>query len=265
MTRLVHLSDLHFGRDNEALVDPLLDAIAAANPTMVALSGDLTQRARETQFARARAFLDRIAAPVVVVPGNHDVPLDNLFQRFLTPFRRYHAAITRDMEPRWENDEVTVLGLNSVNPYAWQSGRVGRRALRAVRAAFAHPDLRRTRIVVMHHPLTLPPGSGKRPVRGARHATAQLASAGADLVLCGHLHGWRAELIHDDGTGAEAILAQVGTGLSTRLRGEVNDFNVIDIRAEGLSITRHAAEDDMTFKGGAPHHFRRSGPHWEAA
>ncbi|KKL56821.1 hypothetical protein LCGC14_2241560, partial [marine sediment metagenome] len=81
MRRILHLSDLHFGRIRTDLVDPLLSSIHQLRPDLVVLSGDLTQRARRRQFADARAFLDRIEAPTLTVPGNHDVPLDNLFVR----------------------------------------------------------------------------------------------------------------------------------------------------------------------------------------
>ena len=99
MRTLVHLSDLHFGRTDPALIEPLLASIAAIAPDLVVVSGDLTQRARAAQFAEARAFLDRIAQPRIVVPGNHDVPLYRVWERFLSPLGKYKKHIGSDLEP----------------------------------------------------------------------------------------------------------------------------------------------------------------------
>ena len=85
MSRLIHLSDLHFGKDRPDLLTPLLESVNAFDPDLVIISGDLTQRAREKEYRAARAFIDRINAPVLSVPGNHDIPLHRPFTRFLTP------------------------------------------------------------------------------------------------------------------------------------------------------------------------------------
>ena len=93
MRTIVHLSDIHFGRVDPRLVAPLVDAVRAAAPDLVAVSGDLTQRARRRQFEQARAFLDKLPPPILAVPGNHDVPLFNLPARFLDPFGGYRRHI----------------------------------------------------------------------------------------------------------------------------------------------------------------------------
>ena len=95
MRSIVHLSDIHFGRVNPHVIAPMIEAITRAAPDLVAVSGDLTQRARSYQFREARAFLDRLPTPQIVVPGNHDVPLHNVAARFLQPLRGYRRYITR--------------------------------------------------------------------------------------------------------------------------------------------------------------------------
>ena len=89
MRTIVHLSDLHFGRVNAALIEPLVRVVREVEPDLVAISGDLTQRARSYQFQEARLFLDTLPKPQIVVPGNHDIPLHNLFARFVEPLTRY--------------------------------------------------------------------------------------------------------------------------------------------------------------------------------
>ncbi|MFD2856741.1 metallophosphoesterase family protein [Seohaeicola zhoushanensis] len=192
MRRIAHLSDLHFGRDNPELLEPLVDRVNALNPDLVAISGDFTQRALHDQFREARAFIDRIAAPTLSVPGNHDVPLYNLIFRVFWPWRRYRKWIDRQLEPDFADDEMIVIGVNTVNNLAHQSGWFRRRALRRVRQAFRDTHGRRVRIVVAHHPLEHLPGEPKKPMHGAAEAIEELARLKTDVILSGHLHSWRA-------------------------------------------------------------------------
>ena len=137
MKRLLHLSDLHFGRDRPELLDPLIAQINGLAPDLVAISGDLTQRARDWQFMRAREMIDRIDAPCLIVPGNHDTPLDNLAERVLMPWRRYRKWIAADLEPQTHDPGWSVVGINSVNPLGWQRGRFSPRDIRRVEEGFA--------------------------------------------------------------------------------------------------------------------------------
>ena len=122
MRRLVHLSDLHFGRDRPELLAPLLDCVNGLEPDLIAISGDLTQRARTSQFRQARAFIDALTAPVLSVPGNHDTPLYNLAERIFQPFAKYRQWIDRELQPVRHSPDASVVGVNSVNPYGWQRG-----------------------------------------------------------------------------------------------------------------------------------------------
>ncbi|KAF0676503.1 metallophosphoesterase family protein [Profundibacterium mesophilum] len=262
MRRVIHLSDLHFGRIREDLVDPLLATITEIDPDLVIVSGDLTQRARRRQFAQARAFIDRITAPVLTVPGNHDVPLDNLWVRLLRPFARYREIINPALEPDWSDEEINVIGVNTVNPFAWQSGLIRGRAVKRVCKAFDQNRHRRMRFVALHHPLEHAPGTEKRLMRGARKAAGVLAGCGADIVLCGHLHAWRADPVRSEANGGAVLLVQAGTGLSTRLRGEENDFNLLVVDGPNLSIIRYVAGSEPRFEAESERRFRRDGADW---
>ena len=244
MARLIHISDLHFGRTRPELLRPLIDLLNGIEADLIAISGDLTQRARSSQFRAARAFIDRLAAPVLVVPGNHDVPLDAPVTRMLFPFKRYRKWIGRELEPHFENDEITVTGMNTVNPYAWQRGRVGNRAIRRVCDAFAAAGGSggdRVRIVVAHHPFEHQPTDTKVLMKGAEEAVDALAECGADVILSGHLHSWRAEPFAERVGRRGALQVHAGTGLSTRLRGEENDFNVLTVHPGEITVDRYAA------------------------
>lgn len=240
----MHLSDLHFGRDRPELLDPLVDCVNALSPDLVAISGDLTQRALAAQFHAARAFLDRLVPPVLVVPGNHDVPLYNPLMRWFLPFHQYRRWIDRDLEPVHRDDEMTVIGLNTVNPYSWQRGRVHRHAL--ARACDAFADAKGYRVIVAHHPMEQEPGDHKKPMRGAERAIDQLSDCGADVILTGHLHNWRVGTFAARAGRNSAVQVHAGTGLSTRLRGEPNDFNLLELEPGRITITRHVAVESGT-------------------
>jgi len=124
MRTLVHLSDLHFGRVDPALVEPLIQLVGRIRPDVVVVSGDLTQRARTEQFKEARRFLDSLPAPQIVVPGNHDVPLHNVVSRFLQPLDKYRRYITDDLEPFYVDDAIAVLGINTARSLTIKRGRV---------------------------------------------------------------------------------------------------------------------------------------------
>lgn len=258
MRRIVHLSDLHYGRDDPALEAPLLQTIDAINPDLVIVSGDFTQRARKGQFAAARRFLDRIAAPVLAVPGNHDTPLDEPWVRFLWPFARYRRHIARDLEPAFADDVLCVLGINTVNRFAWQRGKFRNRTVRRVCDAFAGGD-RRLKIVVLHHPLEHGPETGKTPMRGARRALRALAGCGADVVLSGHLHMAGAAPF---GAAPGLLFVQAGTGLSLRRRGEENSFNLLEAEGAHLTVTRYGADTTGRFAPTLRQTFRRAPGGW---
>ncbi len=260
MRRVIHLSDLHFGRDRPELIEPLLEAVNGLGPDLVAISGDLTQRARHEQFEKARDFIDALRAPSLVVPGNHDVPLDNPVLRLLKPWGRYRRHIDRNLEPEFRDDEIAVIGVNTVNPLSWQRGRIVERAVARVRSAFSGPDAGKTRIVVAHHPFEHLPGEHKKLMHGAKRAIDALAECGADIVLTGHLHAWRADPFAKREGRAGVLQVHAGTGLSTRLRGEENDFNLLTLGQDEITVQRYVAlEGETRFTEGIKSSFR-SGP-----
>jgi 3',5'-cyclic AMP phosphodiesterase CpdA len=240
MRVIVHLSDIHFGRIDPVTVKPLADAISRARPDLLAVSGDLTQRARRTEFARARRFLDGLPFPRLVVPGNHDVPLYNVFTRFFTPLARYTHAITPDLTPMHRDEEMIVVGVNTARSWTWGEGRINRTQVDEIVEHLAGTPKELIRIVVTHHPFDLPEGVKETRLLGrAAMAMAKLSTTGADLFLAGHLHishiGHTAERYNI--AGHSALVVQAGT-VSTRSRGEQPSFNVLRIARPRISIER---------------------------
>ena len=260
MRRILHLSDLHFGRTRPELLDPLVDTINSIAPDIVVMSGDYTQRARVSQYQEARAFLDRLRVPVLSVPGNHDTPLDNLWLRFIRPWTRYKRYISTDLEPVFADAEVHIVGVNTVNRFAWQRGKIGRHTVNRVCAAFNDPTSPEAKIVALHHPLEHMEDTDKRLTRGANDAVEALGQCGADIVLSGHLHSTVAAPF----TAAPGVLfVQAGTGLSTRLRGETNTFNLLTIDGDQLQIDRYSAETEPVFAITATSRFLKSAAGWQ--
>ena len=242
MRTIVHLSDLHFGRVNPSLLDPLLKVVREVAPDLVAISGDLTQRARSYQFQQARSFLDELPKPQIVVPGNHDVPLHNLFARFLEPLTKYRRYITDDLQPAYEDEEVAIVGVNTARSLVFKGGRINETQVGRLRDKFCSLRDGVVKVVVTHHPFDLPEGHDERDLVGrAQMAMTGLAECGADLFLAGHLH-----ISHTGHTkrykiqGHSALVVQAGTATSTRERGEVNSFNVLRIAFPTISVEKFA-------------------------
>jgi len=259
MRTLVHLSDLHFGRVDPALLDPLVASVTAVAPDLVVVSGDLTQRAKSAQFAEAARFLERLPQPQVVVPGNHDVPLWNVFARFVSPLRKYRRHITRDLSPRYRDDEIAVLGINTARSLVVKNGRINHAQIDAVRAEFCDLPDSITKIIVTHHPFDLPPEFEHDDLVGrAGLAMRTFARCGADLLLAGHMHTG-----HAGNTAARygivdhaAVVVQAGTATSTRGRGEANSYNVLRVEPRAIAVARCEWDEDAArFVERAPERF----------
>jgi 3',5'-cyclic AMP phosphodiesterase CpdA len=243
MRTVVHLSDLHFGRTDDALLDPLVSAIRALAPDVIAVSGDLTQRARSAQFQAARAFLDLLPAPKIIVPGNHDVPLYNVFRRFFRPLERYRQHITYDLQPYYADEEIAVLGINTARSLTFKGGRINPAQIADAqqRLCSAPPEI--VKIIVTHHPFDLPAGfESSERVGRAKLAMDMLFSCKCDLLLAGHLHVSEADITPMRFVDREhgVIIVQAGTATSTRARGETNSFNAIAIERLRIDVRRYA-------------------------
>lgn len=266
MRKIIHLSDLHFGRTDAAVIEPLVVAVNELKPSLVVVSGDLTQRARSHQFKEARAFLDRLPVPQVVVPGNHDVPLWDVFSRFARPLEKYRRYISNDPEPVHEDEEMIVAGINTARSLTRKYGRINERQVARLRERLCAYQDEVFKIIVTHHPFDLPAGADEREIVGrARMAMEAFAACGADLLLAGHLHvGHTARTAgRYKISGHSALVVQAGTATSSRVRGESNSFNVIRLKHPHIQIERRIWQSDAaTFKPGPAETFRHTPEGW---
>ena len=247
MRTLVHISDLHFGRIDEALIAPLTSLIQNVRPDVVVVSGDLTQRARTGQFMAARRFLDALPMPQIIVPGNHDIPLYNLFGRFAQPLKKYRLLITNDLEPFYVDDEIAVIGVNTARSLTIKNGRVNEAQLGRVRERLCALGDHIAKIVVTHHPFDLPARLGGHELVGRAPLAMKLfASCRIDMLLAGHLHASHAGNTTERYRFGDysAIAVQAGTATSTRGRGESNSFNVIRVGAGRIVVEHMSWQSD---------------------
>ena len=214
MRTIAHISDLHFGRVSHGAAEALLRDLDRLEPTVVAVSGDLTQRARRSQFSAAREFLSRIKAPVVVVPvpGNHDVPLDDVLRRLFSPLTRYRTYITDELFPLYQDQRLAVLGVNTARSLTWKHGWLSPAQVQRMREILAEIPTDAFKVLVTHD---------------------------VELLLAGHLHlGYSGDVRSHHVTATRSMLSiQAGTAISSRHRGEPNQYNHILINPPRVSVT----------------------------
>src|SRR3954454_12550875 len=273
MARIAHLSDVHFGAHDPAVVAGAEAWLAEARPDLVVVSGDFTQRARIDEYRAAAAFLDRIEAlglATLGVPGNHDVPLYDVVRRFTRPLHRYRRYIDDDLCPWFETDWLAVLGINTARSLTFKDGRISHAQMAIIRERFREVPRERTRILVTHHPLfAMPIGEAGEPSEAVgRHGEAlrAIAEAGVHILLAGHFHRSFTEsarrMVKNAGP---ALVIQAGTATSTRLRhGEMQSFNLIRTERNDRVEVQIVAWDGQAFRGGSRARFAFDGENWQA-
>ncbi len=235
-TRLFHISDVHFGVEDRAALDAVAKAVAEERPDALVCTGDLTQRARHSEYAAAAEWFASLGVPVVLEPGNHDMPYYNLWERFTDPFRRY-SRLAQAVSSDFVSPDVVLVPLRTTvraqTRFPWSDGVITRAALAQTLARLeALNGDPRTLIVTAHHPLLGPEGGAHNPTIGGDDAFARLAAAGAQAFMSGHVHRPFDELRTVGGRQARMIGA--GT-LSTRLRhGAPASWRVITVEPGGM-------------------------------
>ena len=263
--RIAHLSDLHFGKiAHPGIVEALLKEVNGLSLDLVAISGDLTQRAREMEYQAAASMLQAIETETLVVPGNHDVyPWWKPFSRIFRPLGRYRRHIFGEEAPTFECDGLAVLGINSAHGRTVKGGRIGSKEREAIQDFFKGRTKRTFKVLVVHHHLTQIQALGPHDVaRNARKTVEQAAAVKVDLVLCGHLHISHIEPIDIVPAEHRLIIASAGTATSSRGRArhrKTNFYNIISISDDHFTVEerRYESEEDRFVSEGTSR-FERS-------
>jgi predicted phosphohydrolase len=241
MRTLIHLSDLHFGTVDPAIIPVLLDFIRVTKPDLVAISGDLTQRARTAEFLKARKFLGAIPFPKIVVPGNHDVPLHNIFERLFRKLDRFRRFISEDLEPFYVDDEIAVAGVNTARALTGKNGRINRQ-LRKNCAPDLQPCRRHTSKLSspIIRSICRPASRGDRGVFVPDRAMKILAQVPIDMSLAGHFHvAGTSRTITRYKINSTRRSSSPRATTSTRGRGQPNSLNVIQIERLRVKISQY--------------------------
>lgn len=277
MITVVHGSDLHFGKPhNPEMAEAFLERAEAIDPQLVVLSGDFTQRAKVAEYREAAAYLarlrERLGVPLVVTPGNHDVPLYRVFERLFQPFRNYREHIHRELDTVTRIPGLTVVSLNSAAPHrAIVNGRIRRTQLEFARTAFAEAAPGDLRALVAHHHLAPAPDyQGDSPLPGARSILDALGGMGVELVLGGHLHRAYIGNSLDVHPGADRsrgiIIVQSGTTTSWRGRARErakNSFNVVRVGEDRVEVDHYMHfQEAEGFVPLSSHGFPRAPTRW---
>jgi len=199
------------------------------------LSGDITQRARPAQFRAARAFTDRLGVPVLAVPGNHDIPLFDLWTRLRRPYARHIAAFGDDLEPEHASPDLMVLCVNTTRPWRHKHGELSAEQVDRVARRLAGAGAAQLRVVVVHQPVAVTRAEDLPDrLRGHAAALERWAAAGADLVMGGHIHLPYVMALH--GLARPMWVVQAGTAVSSRVRkGVPNSVNLLRWGADSSS------------------------------
>jgi len=242
MTRLIHLSDIHFGAEIAPAVESALGYIEAARPELIIVTGDLTLNGLPREFRAAAAWRRRLPHPTIFTPGNHDTPYWNLPLRALRPFDRYRRYIGPPKSAAVDSPELAVRMINTARGAQprpdWSKGAISLAATNAAIASLAGRPAETLKMVGCHHPLMEVQDA---PVTGGVYrgveAAKRFAQGGVDLVLTGHVHvPFAFALPFGDG---KTYAVGAGT-LSRRTRGAAPSFNVIEITPEHMTVTAMA-------------------------
>ena len=249
--RILHVSDLHVGKREDAAVERgLADLVGRLAPTVIVATGDLTHRGRRDQHERAAAQLRALGPQAIAVPGNHDIPY-TFPARFTRPWAEF-ARLWELTEPVYQADGLFVVGLNSVRPWRHQSGRLRDAQLRWAAQRFAEAPAGALRVAAMHHQMIGAPWrSRKKPVARRNLVLARLVESGADLILAGHIHqstiAERREFEVASPGGERAVVVSIAPGLGQprpHRRGEARGLHVYEVEADRLRADTYVWRDD---------------------
>ncbi len=229
---LLQISDPHFGTEQPPVLEALARLAHEIRPAALLISGDISQRARRAQFEAAREFVTRLSPPAVVaIPGNHDIPLFNVFARMFAPYAGFVRAFGANLEPEWHSEDFLVIAVNTTRPSRHKDGEVSPEQILRVSKRLAAATPKQIRIVVTHQPVHVLRGSEiHNRLHGHAEAIRAWSSAGADIIMGGHIHLPFVAPLHEHypELHRRCWVVQAGTAVSTRVRARhPNSVNLI--------------------------------------
>lgn len=267
MTRLLHLTDLHFGAERQDLITPLREAILEAGPDIIAVSGDLTHRARPGQFRNAVRFVKSLGLPVITAAGNHDIPLWNIALRLVAPFRRWREGVPAEL--RADNarmGDIRIFTANTADPWRIRPGVLRHSDVSRISAALQTSGRGALNVLLCHHPIEEPPGFNRGETRNAAEGISRLIKSGLNITLSGHLHHWQIGLGVTEDNARPLLQIQTGTALCARPSEKNHGFSLLEYHAGGVSVTPWLIEEELKrFRPAGAVSFRQGDDGWRRA
>jgi len=250
MLTILHGSDLHFGKPfDDRVAEAFQETVREHSPDLLVLSGDFTQRAKIGEYQKAREYLRKLPdLPLVVTPGNHDVPLYRVWERVFAPLRNYREFISSELDTVTKLDGAVAVSLNSTAPLrAIVNGNLRDHQLLFAANAFRDVPEEHLRVVVLHHHLAPAPDyESDQVLSGFQRCLDAFEKMRVDLILGGHLHRAYVANSLDARSGKDGrhgiVIAHSGTTTSRRGRARErnkNSFNLIGITGDQMVITHH--------------------------
>jgi 3',5'-cyclic AMP phosphodiesterase CpdA len=244
--RVLQVSDLHAGTQEEPEVESdLRTLVAESQPELVVASGDLTHRNTRVQHARAADLLNSLGRPLLVIPGNHDIPRwpPARFTRTFDEFLR----LWRETEPVYSSERLVVCGLNSVRPWKQQGGALRPSQLERARHVFAGGAVGALRMVALHHHLVGAPWrTWKRTIANRSSILGALVDAGAELIVSGHVHQSAVserrefEVVSGDVHGTTVATAPGLGQPRPKRRGEARGLHLFEVDERTIRVLTYA-------------------------
>lgn len=228
---IVHISDLHFGMNFPHMIEAFQQDIESIQPTIVIISGDLTQRAKVYQFVALQKFLKQFSCPVLLVPGNHDIPLGNPLTRLFIPYHQYQNHVGKSYPSVFENSSLRILGVNSVDRFHFKNGKLSFFTLQTIKNFFSNEN-EALNILFFHHNFDNI-HSLHHPLKNDKEFLEYLKESTIHLVCTGHLHHAHIALVEKN-NGFSTLVLHAGSLCCTRSKDGLNSYYLIK-KQQGLT------------------------------
>lgn len=238
--KIFHISDLHFGMQQPFIEDHFFKEIETIKPDIILISGDVTQRATSEQFLLFSTFLKKIDGMILVVPGNHDIPLHNFFSRLFSPFKRYNRYVSNNLTSQFENNRVRILGVNSVDPSKIKNGKLSSATLSYIKSYF-EPSFNGINILFFHHNFDYLEGLHK-PLENYQLFLNYLKDSPIHIVSTGHSHYANITLIEKN-NHRSCLILHAGSLLCLRKKDGVNSYYSIETNEHSCKIDWRVFKD----------------------
>ncbi len=237
--KIAHISDLHFGNNNKSILDTFIIEMKRIKPDFIIVSGDLTQRAKSYQFREFRKFIDKIPFKIFFVPGNHDIPFWNPVTRILNPFSQYKRFVNNNTRFIWENNNIRIMGLNSVNPFRVKTGDLSSTDLNFIKTHFSS-DYSKVNLLFFHHNAKYLKGFHK-PIKSNQALIDVLRQSAIHIVCTGHLHYAHVSTINKT-NHLPCLLLHAGSLSCLRSKDNRNSYFLLNIKQFQCAITLRVFE-----------------------